>query len=338
MGTVDNILKYIKRSKGCSGADLARHLKISRQAVNKHLKQLVSIGKISKAGNTRAAIYSFKKSKKAFQQFKKAVQLKEIQEDKVYQDISLLLNLRKVLAANVFEIVNYAFTELLNNAIDHSKSNRGKIEMAFDSYNCSFWIRDFGIGVFHSIYQKFGLTDEIEAVQELLKGKTTTMKEKHSGEGIFFCSKSGDLMRLRSHNIELRFDNQNRDIFVEEKKRIQGTAVLFSISRKSKRKLDAVFKKYASKEFDYQFMRTQVLVRLYKKDFLSRSEAKRLLHGLDKFKEIVLDFKKVKSLGQGFADEVFRIFVKEHPNISIKTQNVRPLVQSMINHVVDNIF
>ncbi|MFZ5475538.1 MAG: STAS-like domain-containing protein [Myxococcota bacterium] len=36
-------------------------------------------------------------------------------------------------------------------------------------------------------------------------------------------------------------------------------------------------------------------------EFVSRSEARRLLHGLERFREVVLDFAGVPGVGQGFA-------------------------------------
>jgi len=66
---------------------------------------------------------------------------------------------------------------------------------------------------------------------------------------------------------------------------------------------------------------------------VSRSEAKRLLTNLDKFKEITLDFKGVKIIGQGFADEVFRVFKNKHPDIVLKVENLNPILESAIKHV-----
>jgi hypothetical protein len=77
-------------------------------------------------------------------------------------------------------------------------------------------------------------------------------------------------------------------------------------------------------------------VRLFHQNYISRSEAKRLLYGLDKFKQITLDFKGVNSIGQGFADEIFRVFSDSHPNIELKVENISPALEPMIKHAVDN--
>jgi hypothetical protein len=57
------------------------------------------------------------------------------------------------------------------------------------------------------------------------------------------------------------------------------------------------------------------------------------LNGLDKFKNIVLDFDKVPTAGQGFADEIFRVFQSKHPDIVISSINTNEAVQFMIDRV-----
>jgi len=334
MNQKDKILKYLKGKKSASGKEISGFLGISRQALNKHLKVLIQEGNVVKEGNTRGAVYTIAGKIQPSQRLRKRYVLKGLEEDRVFKEVELLLNLRKNLRKNVFDIINYVFTEILNNAIEHSRSKNCDVEVVLDQYTYNFTIRDNGIGIFYSIHTWFDLPDETSAIGELIKGKTTTMREKHTGEGIFFSSKSGDSIAFRSHKINLIFDNIKKDVFVKEKRFLKGTEVKFSISRASKRNLEKIFIQYAPEEFDYTFEKTRVFVKLFQKEYVSRSEAKRLLSGLDK--EIILDFKGVKSIGQGFADEIFRVFKKQHPDIAIKTENLNPAVTPVISHVVDN--
>jgi len=336
MDTKDKILKYLKHKKSASGKEIADLLCISRQAVNKHIKVLIQKGKVVKEGHTRGAVYKIAHRIKPPQRMNKRYDLLDLEEDKVFKEVELRLNLRKNLRKKAFDIVNYTFTEILNNAIEHSRSKNCWIEVILDQYMYNFIIRDYGIGIFYSIYSKFNLSDETSAIQELIKGKTTTMREKHTGEGVFFTSKSGDKVSFRSHKINLIFDNIKKDIFVEEKKFIKGTEVKLSISKTSKRDLKEIFNQYSPEEYDYRFEKTKIFIKLFHREYISRSEAKRLIFGLDKFKEVILDFKGVKSIGQGFADEVFRVFKKQHSDIVIKVENLNPILRSIINHVVDN--
>jgi biotin operon repressor/anti-sigma regulatory factor (Ser/Thr protein kinase) len=327
------ILAFLSEHGTASGAELRRRLGISRQATNVHVRGLIEAGRIVKTGSTRGARYSLATGPLPGQSRRRDLRLKGLDESLVYDELATLLNLKSELRSNVETIVRYAFTEMLNNAIEHSNSERALVTMTLGPGSVSFQVRDRGVGVFHSIAAKLGLESEEAALLELVKGKTTTMPESHSGEGIFFVSKAGDSFGLRSHTIEVAWRRVPEDVRVAEKRRIEGTDVRFSLRRSTRRRVETVFSQFAPEEFDFEFQRTKVLVRLLRSDYVSRSEAKRLTANLSKFREIILDFRGVKSLGQGFADEVFRVFPSANPGIAIEIQNARPIVASMISHV-----
>lgn len=54
---------------------------------------------------------------------------------------------------------------------------------------------------------------------------------------------------------------------------------------------------------------------------------------LEKVREIVLDFRDARSVGQGFADEVFRVFANHHPGIVLWPENPSPAIMAMIRLV-----
>ena len=338
MVTDVRILRILRRGPA-NGAEIATRLGVTRQAVNLHLKKLVQEGAVVKEGRTRGAVFALasRRSKTARdRQYRTRRRLVNLEEDKVFGEIDTSINLGRKLQKGAWDIAQYAFTEMLNNAIEHSHARECRIEAGLDNYEFRFMVRDFGIGVFASIAKNYGFKTEEEAVGELIKGKTTTMPKGHTGEGIFFTSKAADVLALRSHRFELLYDNRKADVYLGQKRYLRGTEVRFSLSRNSRRRIEKVFAAYAPEEFDYQFQRTRVHVKLFREALVSRSEAKRLLASLDRFKEIVLDFHGVKSLGQGFADEVFRVFRARHPEVKIESQNMNPAVSAMIRHVLDN--
>jgi len=335
----DKILNYINDKGPVSGATLAKMFNISRQAINKHIKTLIEKGEIRKEGTTRGVQYikiDRHDQEEGITAFKKKYLLEGLEEHIVFEQFESTLNLRKNLGKNAYEIVRYAFTEIMNNAIEHSNSRYCDVEGVLYPYRCRFIIRDYGIGVFFSIYKTFDLEDENSAILEVMKGKKTTMEKRHSGEGIFFTSKSGDYVSFRSHKVKLSFENIAEDVLLETHKHQKGTEVIFEISRRSKRLINDIFNKYAPEEYDYKFEKTRVYVRLLQKELVSRSEAKRLLFGVERFKEVLLDFKGVTMLGQAFADEVFRVFKKQHPGTAIKIENLSSSLEPMIFHIVDN--
>jgi biotin operon repressor/anti-sigma regulatory factor (Ser/Thr protein kinase) len=330
------ILAYVSRHKSASGGELRTHLGLSRQALSVHIRNLIASGMVVRTGATRGARYAVPGRVPGPVVVSRRHPIRGLDESRVWEDLSARLNLRRALPPNVEAIVRYAFTEMLNNAIEHSESDHCVTRFTLGAGMISFEIRDSGIGVFHSIASKLHLPDEETALIELLKGRTTTMREAHTGEGIFFTSKAADRFILRSHRIQVEWDRARDDVFVSKQRMLAGTEVRFAVQRSSRRRLEEVFGEFAPAEYDFQFQRTKVLVKLLRQDYVSRSEARRLLANLEKFSEIVLDFRDVASVGQGFADEVFRVFAGRHPAIRITTENASPVVDAMIRHVASS--
>lgn len=330
--TREIIEQIIAKNGSATAIELAGRLDITRQAVNAHLRTLIGEGKVIKTGSTRAARYFPADAALDAQRISWSLDLNNIDESDIYERLSIHLNLSK-LSLNVESIVHYAFTEMLNNAIDHSMSGKGKVEACLDGGKMTFEVRDEGIGVFHSIADKFDLDDEHAALVELIKGKTTTMPEAHSGEGIFFVSRAADRFCLRSHRQQIEWNRAKDDVFVSTPRFIRGTLVRFEVGVHSRTRLENIFAEFAPEKYDYQFRKTRVLVKLLQKDYVSRSEAKRLLHNLDKFSEIELDMRDVQNVGQGFADEIFRVFANAHPGIEIRAINASGAVTAMLRHV-----
>ncbi|MCP4767848.1 MAG: DUF4325 domain-containing protein [Gammaproteobacteria bacterium] len=331
------ILKYLKQHGPTTSKQLCAHLGISRQALNVHIRTLITAGKLYKSGATRAAKYHLNEAAPQSRRFKKTLRLASLDEHQTYELMATLLNLRSALPANLQTIVNYGFTEILNNAIDHSKAKTCEIEVHLDAAKIEFEIRDRGIGVFHSIASRFRLEDEHAAMIELIKGKTTTMPEAHSGEGIFFSAQAADRFALRSHQIEIVWDKFRQDIFVSQPRYLEGTRVRFTLLRSSRTKLEDVFSRFAPREYDFEFSRTRIMVKLLQAEYISRSEAKRLVVNLEKFREVELDFRGVDLVGQGFADELFRVFQSRHADTKIETTNTNAAVEAMIRHVIQSV-
>jgi hypothetical protein len=70
-------------------------------------------------------------------------------------------------------------------------------------------------------------------------------------------------------------------------------------------------------------------------DLVSRSQARRLLSGLELFKEVTLDFNEIEYIGQAFADEIFRVFPNMNPGTVIFSNNMNTGIQAMINRAIN---
>lgn len=313
----------------------ARNFGISRQAVNKHVKRLVEQKALLVKGPTRNRHYILH----PFAQWEHSYALDgKLEEDVVWRnDIVSLLG---ELPNNVIDIWHYGFTEILNNAIDHSSGQSVVVQVKKTALNCEIAIYDNGEGIFKKIQRELNLHDERHAVLELAKGKLTTDPDNHTGEGIFFSSRMFDDFRILSGNVYFSHTHDEVEDWIIENQRDQtGTGVFMELKNNTTRTTKQIFDNFTSDE-DYGFTKTVVPVRLAQygdEKLVSRSQAKRLLDRVDKFRTVIFDFDEVDSIGQAFADEVFRVFQHHHPDIELIYIKASKSVQDMINRAIHRV-
>lgn len=251
-----------------------------------------------------------------------------LSEDVVWRRVAGDLSLDWETSAG--RLAGYAFTEMLNNAIDHSGSERVTIGWWVDAGQWTFEVRDYGVGVFPKLRAGLGLASDFEAVQELSKGKRTTDRVHHTGEGIFFTSKAVDLFRLTSSGVRWTVDNLRRDEALGLVPAAEGTSVVCQIDPQTERTLPGVFEEFTH---DHAFVRTRPVVKLFEIGtvFVSRSEARRFLDGLDAdFDTVEVDFAGVTDVGQGFVDELLRVWPAAHPGKTVIPTNMNKAVEFMV--------
>lgn len=315
----DFILTNITENKNIAVVTSER-FDISLPAVYKHIDRLVLENLLVKQGGrfvlqSKQFKYSYKNDK-------------TLREDTVWEK-----DVKKHFAAvpkNVWHIWAYGFLEIFNNAIDHSNGKKINVVIDENRIFTAVSISDDGIGIFKNIMENFNLINEKDALLELAKGKRTTDKTRHSGQGIFFTSKIFDEFFITSNGINFVSDPANKSQIKTGKAKF-STYVYMRLANNSSKILKNVFDEFST-EIPGDFDKTIVPVHLANSDDLvSRSQARRLLSGLELFKEVVLDFRDIEYIGQAFADEVFRVFTNLNPNTSITAQNANTEIQYMIN-------
>lgn len=301
--------------------------KISKSSVYNYLKELIDDGTIEKTVENRYEIinngYTF------------SYPNINLSEDKIFdKDIAPLVNMHE---KNVFSIWRYAFTEMMNNAIEHSQADKIVVDVYTNAIDTIIVIYDDGIGIFNNIqeYVKKEENKEItleEAAQLLFAGKFTTAKSMHSGEGIFFTSHLMDSFEIISDEVTFTrtpFDDSQMELSVGFK----GTLVFMLLSNHSKKTTKEVFNRFSSVEEG--FIKTQIPIAYVFSNGspVSRSEARRLGELVLKFKEIELDFTNVEEVGQAFCHELFIVWQARNPEKQINILNANEDVLNMINRV-----
>lgn len=306
-----------------------RELRVSRQAVNQQLHELVRQGLLQVSGLAR------KRSYRLIPTFERQLTISldvPVEEHVVWQQ--LVGDHLRELPKNVQDICAYGLTEMVNNAIDHSEAQGFAVSVTVTPAYVVFSVTDSGIGIFRKLKERLSLPDEYAAVLDLAKGKLTTAPGAHTGEGIFFTARMFDRFEIVSGHLFFSHSSLSGDWLLEDRTSVtKGTTVRMRVACASSRVPQAVFEMYAAEEDDYAFTRTDVPVCLAmrgEEQLVSRSQAKRLLARLESFRSVTLDFKGVESIGQAFADEVFRVYCLNHPTMDIRSVNECRAVAFMI--------
>lgn len=308
---------------------------ISRKTVFKYIDELLSINAIKRI---KRGEYVLSKSVSIFSLSREKGELNR--EEVIFVD-----NVEPIIAGlpqNVKNIWEYVFSEMMNNAIDHSNAKKVTVSVIKDFANTTIIMCDNGVGIFKKIKDFFGYDSLDDAISELFKGKLTTDSLNHSGEGIFFSSRVMDEFviisdgKVFSHNKYDMTDISSLEDYAELERVIsnKGTILYMSLSNKSTKRIVDVFNKYS--DVENGFIKTDIVLRnIFSSAPISRSQAKRLCERLSDFNEVELDFEGIEWMGQGFAHQLFVVFKNNNPKVKLIPLKMSEDVEKMYNHVVN---
>lgn len=300
---------------------------ISANTVHTYLKELLADNMITKAKRGEYALvttesdYAFARSEGGLESDTMAYEL--CLRDKIAH-----------LPENIQHIWSYALSEMVNNVIDHSAAEVMTLRILQSHLDTTVILADNGIGIFEKIKAHFSLPSLDEAICELFKGKLTTDSANHSGEGIFFTSKMMDTFLICSSGRIFTTSKYENDHILDLNEQTKGTCIFMSLSNFTQRTAREIFDLYS--DTDGAFTTTRIpLKNIFDAAPVSRSQAKRICNRLEQFEEVILDFDGISWMGQGFAHQLFVVFQKAHPTLSIVARNMCESVESMYNHVLN---
>ena len=328
----EQILSYILKLVASKDGDLVKKttdaFNISKSTVYNYIKELCERNILKKEGTA----YSIISQSQVF-----LYDNEGLDESRVFEkDIAPIL---KGLEKNVFSIWRYAFTEMMNNAIEHSLSEKIFVMVSTNPLESAIMISDNGIGIFKNIqeYMKNECNQEIsldECATLLFAGKFTTAKAMHSGEGIFFTSHMMDEFFIVSDDVFFSRNNFT-DTKIKSSDSVNSTIVCMSLNNHTKKTTKEVFDRFSN--VDDGFIKTQIpIAHIFPYGSpVSRSEGRRLGELILKFKEVDLDFTGVEEVGQAFCHEMFVVWQGRNPDIKLNVLNAEDDVLRMIKRVIN---
>ncbi|SKA63308.1 protein of unknown function [Eubacterium uniforme] len=322
------LLEKIEQKEEGITKKVADNFNINQNTVHTYINELINEGIIKRE---KRDVYSLTGERKKYILSRKAGEI----EEELYTFDKYVKPVVGEFSDNTYKIWEYAFGEMFNNVIDHSEAEKCVIIINKDAVKTSIWIADDGIGIFEHIKDFFKLKTIEDAVNELFKGKITTKKEYHSGEGIFFTSRIMDEFLIISSGKLFHVDKYDESILLDNPiKNEKGTALYMSLNNETRKNMKELFDRYS--DVDGGFNRTSIALKnIYGSSPTSRSQAKRLCAGLEEFSEVELDFEGLDWMGQGFAHQLFIVFANNNPNVKLVIKGMSDDVKKMYNHVMN---
>lgn len=241
------------------------------------------------------------------------------------------------LPANVARMAQHAFTELVNNAIDHSGGNRVVVSMRQTATQLQLLVSDDGRGLFDVVGEHFAIPEPTLAMMELAKGQLSSQPDRHTGRGLYFTARLAEVIDLHANAFAFQQRQWQPDQWRSVRSACRaGTSVYVAISLDTERTLDEVMRRASIDGRGLGFERTVVPVRLVAGTdavLESRALARRVASRLAAFRRVDIDFDGVADLGHAFADELFRVFAGTQPGLQIEAVNMAPSVAALVHGV-----
>ena len=309
---------------------VAQRLDVSRRTAQRRIAQLVDTQWLLREGSARHPTYR----PGAFRQVVRRYPLQGLCEDLPWQrDFSPNFDL-PVLA---LRLAQHSFTELLNNAIDHSGGTRVTVSMRQTPLQVQLLISDDGCGMFKRIDEAFQIDDPHLAMLALSKGRLTSHPERHTGRGLFFTARVADVVDLHANASAFQHRRwEPHQWHASRALQRQGTSVYVGISLHTRQSLDDAFRAYSGDGLSLGFERTVVPLRLMAGELhtlASRAQARRVGAGLERFRRAEIDFTGIAEVGHGFADELFRVYQNAHPELQLVPLHMSPPVRELVGSV-----
>jgi anti-sigma regulatory factor (Ser/Thr protein kinase) len=321
----ERVRSLVARRGAVANSDVAAALGVSSATSHRLLRALVRSGMLELHGRGPAARYRLRHVRHRFA-------LAGLEEDRVWRQVAGDIGRIRPLSPDEGHGLQYAASEVVNNAIEHSGGRAVEIAVSFEAAGTTVaTVRDDGVGVFRKVMTDFGIASPQEAIVQLEKGKLTSDPSRHSGEGLFFSSKAVARFRLESQGVAWIVDNLVGDSAVGASAVRKGTQVVLSVIHGRTPRLEDVFRAYTDPDV-LRFTRTRSTIKLgtIAATLMSRSEARRVVQRLTDFTHAVLDFSGVDVVGQGFCDEIFRVFARAHPEVVLEPIGMNDAVAFMV--------
>ena len=180
----EQVYRLLTKNPGLSSVQIAERGNFGQRTyVAKVLSMLVKENRVRFEKHGRQIIYFVSDTVIGLEE---DLRLKGLHEDEIWAKLRKTSTFLVDLSEQAENILYFAFTEMLNNAIDHSKSGGAYVKIWLESGKLKFVVRNYGIGVFRNAMVCKHLPSELTPLGNLSRGNSprqlaATLAKGYSG-------------------------------------------------------------------------------------------------------------------------------------------------------------
>lgn len=153
-----------------------------------------------------------------------------------YKEI-LISSFKNLLDEDMLFSIQLVFNELIQNAVDHSSSERYYVYFGLWDDEIHFGVLDMGVTLPSKMEQKYNATSDIEFLEMSLKEGITTRRLRSGGLGLFHTfemikSLEGKFVFISRNGQIRRYFSQRKSRYLKLKNTLHGTWVMFTFKSK----------------------------------------------------------------------------------------------------------
>jgi hypothetical protein len=319
----DVIRRFILERVESDPAGLSRQVQarfgITRQSAHAHLTALEAEGLLEAAGRTRGRRYAPRQLQQRRLNLPLAMKPDPAE---VWQDL-LAPRLGPLPAASLATL-RHCVLALMENAIRHSGGQALLLAFARQGGRIELLLRDDGCGLFRKVHDDLGLEDPDQAPLELAKGG--------AGSSLLLAARAAGAFALTANGLRLERRPAREGWALSAAPARPGTALELTLPLLGGRSLEAVRAEHRAPGGG-DFSRTRVPVELLPgaaAGLAGRAQATRLMAGLERYREVWLDWRGVPALDTEAAATIHREWPAAHPGCRLHHLKAAPAVEAAI--------
>jgi len=308
--------------EGLSSGQVATRLGISRQAAFSHLTALAEQGLAERIGRGRGTRYRARRAdaldSQAVDMGAAILRLRIAPDDAPWEELAARAPFDGM-SACASRLFAGALERLLRGARERDPEGAPQLAVFDQHEHVLLELTDAGEGFFEASRRRLAASSAGEARLLLSKGL--------GDEDLRWLTGAADDFEVESGGLRWRFDNLRADQALGSLDTPRpGTRVRFCADPLRPMNIDALGSSPSP---------AHALVRLFASAdvFPSRDEGRDLMQGLEDCERVVLDFGGVREIGEGFADEIFRLWAGVHPHVRLHPIRMRACVAEAILRV-----